>query len=140
MADRMYQNIRIGGDPGENRLNLMFMVEEAGFDEIVEDTDCLYCDAPEATPYDFDELKEYLRTIGLPYDHFFEARYDSEGEIIWWRPGMDDEERCYALQTENPTIPIGKLDEMLKANRYLTVAEVIELVAIPELPAWTLES
>ncbi len=73
MADRMYQNIRIGGDPGENRLNLMFMVAEAGFDEIVEDSDCLYCDAPEATPYDFDELKEYLRTIGLPYDHFFEA-------------------------------------------------------------------
>lgn len=140
MTDRMYQNIRIAGDPGENRLNLMEMIEEAGFDEMVEDTDCLFCDGRESAPDDFDDFKEYLRSIGLPYDHFFEGNYDQAGAIIWWRPGMECERSCYAMQTESPTIEISKMTAMLEANPNLTLAEVIESVEIPELPAWTKET
>lgn len=137
MADRMYQKITIGGDPGENRAKLMDMVDELhDEDGLEEDSDGLVVSDSECSIGDFDELKAFLREANLPYNHFSEAKWDYEGNIIWWRPGMLQEEPSLATQRQEQTIAFEELEKAMEAS--MSLAHFIQATRIPDLPNWVL--
>lgn len=136
MSDRMFQKVTIGGDPGKHRAIFMAMLEElqSSDDETEEEAESVsICDS-EASTGTFDDLKRFLREIGLPYNHYTEAKWEYDGTIAYWRPGMDYERWTHCTQSECQTIPVGDLEEALASG--LTLAEVLPQVTIPVLPDW----
>lgn len=136
MSDCMYQNIRIGGDAGVNREKVLELMEELASEEIKESSECLYCDCTEACEDSFDDLKEFLRSVNLPYNHFLEGKWDYDGSIIWWRPGMEDELLSVATQSEDQTVRISDLAELAESG--MTLADAVKELTIPPLPAWVM--
>jgi len=135
MSDCMFQNIRIGGDPGANREKVLELMEELASEEIQESSD-LYCDCSEACEDSFDDLKKFLRSVDLPYNHFLEGKWDHDGSIIWWRPGMEDELLSVATQSEDQTVRISDLAELAESG--MTLADAVKELTIPPLPAWVM--
>ena len=136
MGDRFCMSIQIGGNPGTNRDALMD--ELAGFDADMDEdgvrTMCLhYEDRGDA----FDDLKEKLRGWGLPYDHHTEAKYEFDGTVSYWRPGMKDERFVLALQDGSPVISFETLTHMASEGK--TLQDVIATYSLPAMPKWVSE-
>ena len=136
MSDRMYQLVTIGGDPGEHREKVMEMLEELESmdDEINEQSGGISISDCEASNDTFDDLKSFLREIGLSYDHVTEAKWEYDGTIQWWRPGMDEERWTHCTQSYDQTVVVSKLADMLGDG--MTLAEALEKITIPPLPEW----
>lgn len=140
MGNRTFQRLTIGGDPGIQRGRLMELISEYGFDEIEELDDCLVCDANDVSMGcdQIEEIKSLLRYAGMSYDHFYEARYENDGCIFYWRPGLSDdgETECFILATQNgrPLILTEELRAWMAEG--MTIEKILETYDLPELPAW----
>lgn len=139
----VFQRLRIGGDPGEHREKLMEMIEDYGFNQMDSDAFCLECDVEEAHEgcEGLAELKAYMRSIGLSYDHYVEEN-SGEGSYIWyWRPGFspDGETEGFVLATNSHTPVIDT--ESLRAwmAEGMTLEKILETYDLPELPVWVTE-
>lgn len=137
MSDTVWQLIAIGGDPGEHREKIFELINDS-FGDFEEDGEHLVINedmqmGDEAT----EALKAFLREHGLSYDHHYEAKYDHEGEVWFWRPGMEEEKWSWALQDRQETVTVNDLQKM--ADEGLTLQQVIEKCRVPELPVWVMD-
>jgi hypothetical protein len=137
MGDSVWQDIHIGGDPGEHRENLFELID-ASFGDFEEDGEHLVMGADMGFRSDIDELKAFLREHGISYNHFSEAKWEYEGMIMFWRPGMDDESWSWMRQDHEETVTVEDLEKM--ASEGLTLQQVIEKCRVPELPVWVMEA
>ena len=161
MADRFPGEIRIGGtlrvadhDPNDIDLFLGQCSEqptewgESGqrgaltldtISQVIdEDTGFIIFRDDQACYGEFEELEERCRQLGLSYDRTSDARYEYDGELVRWRPGMDqplvenatqsghaliDRERVQACMA---IFQSGRVDDGIKALQDL-VPEVAPL-------------
>jgi len=139
MADRFYQRLTIGGNPGDDYIKIMdLLIDETGLEFEEESSEGLVVGCSDAAPGDFEEAKKALREAGLSYDHFCEAKWDHEGEIWYWRPGLnpDGETECHAWSRQGgvQTVTVEDLQEFRESGQ--TLQEVIDMIRIPPLPEW----
>jgi hypothetical protein len=133
MADRFYMTLVIGGDPGEHRDRLEAMIAEACVENRIED-EFLELNSDDLRFDDLDELATFCRQINLPYQLRCDAKYEYDGSLRWWSPGMDSEREGYCLQ--------GGQRAFSSENLYAAVASGISLVEFlemnmpPEIPAF----
>ena len=69
---------------------------------------------------EFQELEEICRELGLPYDRTSDAKYEHDGELVRWRPGMERPLVENATQGGNPLIDRERVEACLatlKAGR-----------------------
>jgi len=90
-------------------------------DEVIdEDTGCIIFRDDQACYGEFPELEEICRELGLSYDRTSDARYEHDGELVRWRPGMERPLVENATQSGNPLIDRERVEACLttlKAGR-----------------------
>ena len=133
MADRFWMSISIGGDPGEHRGELEELIYNAGFEGHDEDEQ-LNLNGCEFRSDDLDELAEFCRNHGLPYNVQGEAKYEFDGVICWWRPGMEAERQGFCLQCGRQTFTSEALYEAIASG--ISLGEFLEMNMVPEMPAF----
>lgn len=75
---------------------------------------------------EFEELEELCRQLGLPYDRISEARYEHNGELVRWRPGMEEPLVETADQSGKPVILREQLEACLATLKAGRVQEGIK--------------
>lgn len=61
----------------------------------------------------FEELEELCRRLDLPYDRNSDARYEYDGELARWRPGMESPLVELATQAGHPLVPRDRVEACL---------------------------
>jgi hypothetical protein len=76
------------------------------------------------------DLEEFCRKHKLTYHQRSEARYEYDGEISWWKPGMKQEQSTTATQDGVPTISLLELVAAIDKKRTAKdkLAAVIKLL------------
>ena len=90
-------------------------------DEVIdEDTGWITFRHDQACYGEFQELEEICRELGLSYDRTSDAKYEHDGELVRWRPGMEQPLVENATQSGSPLIDRDRVEACLatlKAGR-----------------------
>lgn len=135
MGNRFYHVLEIGGDPGENRDRLMALVNDDGLNtefleaEVYPHLHISCCEAPGDW---LDDLKQRIREMQLPYNHYVSGNEECNSELLCYRP-EDGDETLYTLITHD--VPVVTIDE-LKCSREMgeNLRHVIAKYDPPDLP------
>lgn len=92
---------------------------------------------------EFEELEETLRELGIPYQRHSDTKYEYDGELAWWQPGMKKAGVVNATQDGEPTVTLKELKEAMQMDgRSITetlhaVEQLIKEKSPPRLPPLT---
>lgn len=126
MSDHIPMTIRIGGELSLNTLaGLENLVPGDGnLDEAISKGEAFYGEDGDA-PWGYDEdLEKFCRKHKLTYLRTTEAKYEYNGEIAFWKPGMKEPIANPATQDGQPYADLATLRHYHSKGK--TLAQVIE--------------
>jgi len=137
MADRFTAEIRIGGKVKRARIPALIQAINAeqlqqewgkALPEITTEDQLLshrnekgvlwFCNEEQAWGQ-FEDLEEFLRESGIPFNRGHDPRYDSDGELALFRPGMKEPRYCVADASGALMVAVEKIQnirDLLKRN------------------------
>lgn len=84
----------------------------------------------------FDAIESACRELGLSFVRHSEARYEYDGELVWWQPGMNEVGWSCADQEANPLVAVSEIRRWLEQN--LNVSKMLDRHTPPEMPPFKL--
>ncbi len=154
MADRFATDVEIGGVIPRSLIpDLINAIQSAGLDlewndgtpseqalrQELEGCDgkaTLHVNATELAGGDINPLDEFCVANGIPFTKRVDGKYDYNGEIHWWHPGLSRIQTWSDTDKEASKVMLGlaSLKEVLQAGKTLEqVVQQLEKVA-PQVP------
>lgn len=132
MGDRFSMTLMIGGDIGEHDEELLRDLHSLETSEEIEHEEHIRLFCYDVSGDHFNELTAKLRGWGIPYDCHNQAKWEFDGAIVFWRPGMAEPQERLATQDASPVLCMSTLEHCLEKGQSL--ADVIKEFGIPPLP------
>jgi len=82
---------------------------------------------------EFPELEAFLEENNIAFDRQHAARYEYQGEVVKFRPGMDIPVTATALDSGKQTIPASLVLNLLKYDTVKTIKEKINELCNAEM-------
>ena len=126
MPDCIPATIMIGGKLRKAKLDEFraLLPPDGDLDEAIEKGEAFEGSDGDAAWGDFPELTAFCRKNKLTYRHSADAKYEYNGEVFWWEPGMKDPITSLATQEGRVYITGERLKVLL--NQGGTLQDVVD--------------
>lgn len=142
MADYMAAEIEIGGDlPKRKVKKFLAVLNNAGIAPDYGESCTWTEDDLRASPLravdaearwgHFQELEAWLQDHGLSYIRTTEGKWEWDGAVVWWMPGMDQAKSVTADQQGGPVL---ELCELRKLKTFEELQALLDESEPPRLP------
>lgn len=83
-------------------------------------------------------LEQFCQRNGLHFVATADAKYEHDGEVRWWSPGMSEPRSTVGTQEGTPMVACSSVAELLEAGsaeeKVQAIRELLERVMPPKLP------